>query len=78
MTGSNGFRISTFCHTGGCVAVAPASDGVLVRSSRVADGPVLSFSREEWDAFVAGVRNGEFDVEALRSGVDAGQEPASL
>lgn len=60
------FRISSFCHEGGCVAVAPdPSGGVRVRSSTDADGPVLAFTPEEWAAFVAGVRNGEFDLDAL-------------
>lgn len=62
------FTISSFCHEGGCVAVAPDSaGGVKVRSSKEADGAVLSFSREEWVAFIAGVRNGEFDVDRLSS-----------
>lgn len=55
------FRISSYCAHGGCVAVGLGHDEVLVRSSRVPDGPVLRFTAEEWDAFVAGVRDGEFD-----------------
>ena len=55
------FRISSFCHSGGCVAVAVGVEEISVRSSFDPDGPVLSFTREEWAAFVAGVRNGEFD-----------------
>ena len=41
----------------------PSKEGtrVLVRDSKDPDGPVLEFSRDEWDAFLAGVRNGEFD-----------------
>lgn len=66
MSGS-GFVISSFCSAGGCVAVAPSEDGVLVRSSRVADGPVLAFSGEEWTAFLSGVREGEFDLDSLGS-----------
>ncbi|RZT83500.1 uncharacterized protein DUF397 [Pseudonocardia sediminis] len=67
MTSSAPFRISSFCAAGGCVAVAPAEDGVLIRSSRVDDGPVLAFTQEEWVAFLAGVRNGEFDLPVLES-----------
>ena len=26
-------------------------------------GPVLTFTQQEWAAFVAGVKNGEFDLE---------------
>lgn len=38
---------------------------VAVRDSKSPQGPVLSFTREEWSSFIAGVKAGEFDVEAL-------------
>jgi hypothetical protein len=61
------FRVSSYCHVGGCVAVALLSDGsIAVRDDKVDGGPVLSFSAEEWGAFVAGVKNSEFDPSALR------------
>jgi hypothetical protein len=45
-----------------CVEVAQLPGGQIgVRDSKSPDGPVLQFSPEEWDAFTAGVRNGEFD-----------------
>jgi Domain of unknown function (DUF397) len=47
---------------GQCVEVAFAEDGVLVRHSRNPNGPVLSFTRSEWQAFLAGASNGEFDL----------------
>ena len=50
-SGSNG---------GECVEVASA-DVIMVRDSKNAKGPVLGFTPGEWDAFVGGVRNGEFD-----------------
>lgn len=65
--GSVEFRISSYCHQGGCVAVGTDRDEVVVRSSRIPDSPVLRFTAEEWDAFVAGVRNGEFDRAALQA-----------
>jgi Domain of unknown function (DUF397) len=47
---------------GNCVEVASMADGgVAVRDSKHPDGPVLRFTPGEWDAFVGGVRNGEFD-----------------
>ena len=47
---------------GNCVEVASLSGGEIgVRNSRDAGGPVLRFTPGEWHAFVAGVRNGEFD-----------------
>ena len=47
----------------GSVEVRTLSDGgVSVRDcSDGQDGPALAFTREEWAAFVAGVKNGEFD-----------------
>lgn len=35
--------------------------GVLVRALGDAEGPVLHYTRAEVDAFVRGVRDGEFD-----------------
>jgi predicted secreted Zn-dependent protease len=47
---------------GNCVQVAGLSDSVIrIRSSRDVNGPVLTFTAAKWDAFIAGVRNGEFD-----------------
>lgn len=48
--------------TDNCVEVGLCECGqVKVRDSKDPDGTVLSFSADEWDAFTAGVRNGEFD-----------------
>jgi Domain of unknown function (DUF397) len=33
-----------------------------VRDSKDRSGPVLQFTRREWEAFLAGVRHGEFDL----------------
>ena len=47
---------------GNCVEVAGlADDVIMVRDSKNVKGPVLGFTPGEWDAFVGGVRNGEFD-----------------
>jgi len=47
---------------GNCVEVTELPGGsVGVRNSRDPGGPVLRFTREEWDAFLGGVRLGEFD-----------------
>lgn len=34
---------------------------IVMRDSKKPDGPVLYFTEAEWDAFVAGVKDGEFD-----------------
>lgn len=47
---------------GNCVEVASLPDGIIgVRHSRHPAGPVLRYTRAEWDAFVAGAKAGEFD-----------------
>jgi hypothetical protein len=48
---------------GGCVEVAqfPAS-AVGVRDSKDPEGPKLLFALDEWRAFVAGVKAGQFDL----------------
>lgn len=57
------FHTSTASATNGtCVEVGQCTcDEVLVRDSKDRDGPVLRFTGKEWDAFLAGVRAGEFD-----------------
>ncbi|MCP2323811.1 hypothetical protein HDA40_002318 [Hamadaea flava] len=55
------WRSSPRCDTGACVEVALLDDEVLVRDSKDRQGPVLRFSRAEWQAFLAGVQEGEFD-----------------
>jgi len=48
--------------SGNCVEVAELADGdVAVRNSRDPQGPALVYTRAEVAAFLAGVRNGEFD-----------------
>lgn len=47
---------------GACVEVRTSShDEVLVRDSKDPDGPVLTFTRAEWTAFILGAKVGEFD-----------------
>lgn len=59
-----GFRKSS--HSGAanpaCVEVGFVTAEVLLRDSKHQDGPVLRFTPDEWNAFVAGVKNGEFDL----------------
>ncbi|GAA3443569.1 DUF397 domain-containing protein [Planomonospora venezuelensis] len=48
---------------GNCVEIAHLPGGrVGVRDSKNRQGPVLVFTPGEWDAFVGGVKDGEFDV----------------
>jgi hypothetical protein len=55
------WRKSTASQNGDCVEVAFSGGSVLVRDSKDAQSPVLSFTSSEWVAFLAGARNGEFN-----------------
>jgi len=51
-----------FCGGGACVEAAVTADAnILVRDSKNLEGPILAFDRSEWQAFVTGVRAGNFD-----------------
>ena len=48
--------------SGSCVEVAGLPDGsIAVRNSRHPSGPALIYTRAEVAAFLAGVKDGEFD-----------------
>jgi Domain of unknown function (DUF397) len=55
------WRTSSRSQFNACVEVCFVGGRVPVRNSRDPDGPVLVFTAPEWDAFVAGVKLGEFD-----------------
>ncbi|MGV9972016.1 DUF397 domain-containing protein [Nocardia beijingensis] len=49
--------------SGECVEVAHLDEGMVgVRDSKNPTGPALVFSPGEWDAFTAGVVDGEFKL----------------
>jgi hypothetical protein len=63
------WHISTRSSSGGhdCVEAGPLNDGtgrVALRHSKHPDGPVIIYTRTEWDAFVGGVKDNEFDFGA--------------
>lgn len=49
---------SSFCEASGCVWVATDGLGVHVSEGK----ETLTFTREEWADFLAGVKAGEFDL----------------
>ena len=56
------YRTSSFCSMGNCVEVGRSADGVvLVRDTKDRAQQALTFTDDEWAAFVAGVKAGEFD-----------------
>lgn len=57
------WRKSTLSTTNGCVEVAFVGDRIAVRDSKdQGGGPILEFTAVEWNAFLGGVRGGEFDL----------------
>jgi hypothetical protein len=44
-----------------CVEVATVDDTVAVRDSKDPAGPALTFTLDDWRAFLSGARAGEFD-----------------
>jgi hypothetical protein len=58
-----GWQKATYSGENGCVEARAEHDHVYLRDSKDPEGPILTFNRAEWLAFVAGVRNDEFDLE---------------
>ncbi|MGH3615775.1 MAG: DUF397 domain-containing protein [Pseudonocardia sp.] len=57
------WRTSSFTDNGTCVELADLPDGGrAVRDTKLSEAsPVLWFTAAEWQAFIMGVKNGEFD-----------------
>ena len=53
---------SSYCGSNACAEVAFHEGRVLVRNSKNPQGPTVEFTAEEWNAFLAGARAGEFDI----------------
>jgi hypothetical protein len=59
------WRTSSRSQTSNCVEVAPLGDGaamVALRDSKDRGGPVLMFDRTRWLDFIAGTKDGDFDL----------------
>jgi hypothetical protein len=55
-------KSSLSTYNGNCVEVAGLEEErIKVRDSKNPRGGILNFTPAEWDAFIGGVRNGEFD-----------------
>lgn len=62
LSGAKWFKSSRSSAGKECVEVAHLSGGFVgVRDSKNPTGPALVFTPSEWDAFTAGVNEGEFN-----------------
>jgi hypothetical protein len=61
---------------GDCVEVAVTDGYVLVRDSKNRNGTTLRFSNAEWAAFLAGARDGEFNIPSPRGGSPSAELPS--
>jgi predicted secreted Zn-dependent protease len=59
--GQLSWRIARSCDGGNCVQVAPRGDMVVIGDTKNPDSAPLTYTRSEWQAFVEGVRRGDFD-----------------
>ena len=55
------WRTSQRCESGACVGVAREGEFVLIGNTSDPEAPVSRFTSQEWSAFVAGVKFGDFD-----------------
>jgi predicted secreted Zn-dependent protease len=55
------WRKSSYSSASGCVEVTGADSQVAIRHSKDPEGPILIFTAVQWQAFLDGVRQGEFD-----------------
>jgi hypothetical protein len=56
------WRKSRYSSNANCVETAFLANGhVAVRDSKNPDGPALTYTPFEWDCFIKGAKDGEFD-----------------
>jgi hypothetical protein len=50
-------------NNGACAEVRRDGDLIQLRDTKdLGNGPILGFTAAEWDAFLDGAKNGEFDI----------------
>jgi len=60
-----------------CVETRPTAGGVQLRDSKDPDGPVLTFTPEGWEAFLAGVKAGR-NPRSAKPGDSANEKRGSV
>lgn len=61
VSGGVDWRVSRLCEGGACVGVTRQGEFVLIGNTNDPETPVSRFTSQEWGAFVAGVKLGDFD-----------------
>jgi hypothetical protein len=61
LTNASGFKSGRSNGSNGCVEVAHLDKWTAVRDSKNPGGPVQMYTLHEWECFLDGARNGEFD-----------------
>ncbi|PZF96407.1 DUF397 domain-containing protein [Micromonospora endophytica] len=56
------WKKSTRSNAGDCVEVATPPQAVMIRDSKDRQGPVLSFTADQWTGFVQRIKSGGFDA----------------
>lgn len=57
------FTKSSFSGSGhSCVGVCFEGEAVHTINTNVPDGQMITYTKDEWEAFIAGVKKGEFDL----------------
>jgi len=59
--GDVSWRVARLCNAGNCVKIATNGVEFFIGDSKAPGGAVLAYSRDEWTAFVDGVKRGDFD-----------------
>lgn len=59
--GAFSWRVARSCESGGCVGVARQGEYIVIGNTTKPEDPVSYFSQQEWNAFIAGVKLGDFD-----------------
>ena len=63
LTGATWRKSSRSAKRKGCVEAAFLADGrVAIRDSKDREGSALVYTRHEWDCFLNGAKDGEFDL----------------
>lgn len=59
--GNLSWRVALQCNGGSCIQVAATGNKIVIGDSKSPGGPFLTYSQNEWIAFVEGVRRGDFN-----------------